>query len=193
MTLAITKAMVVDFIVDAVKKDQANRYILLKDWTLPRLNHRVPDYQGDNIVVKDGTITVKAYVGNVCNGCSLSPDEIGNWKPVIGAIFHDPWYGEIADIASTWRWPESSVRKLGDEIFACILAATGTPIWLARLYLTGVRAFGWLARIARVVILVSAGTAIITGTGCGCQMPNQFDQAPIDPPYYQETTNAPGQ
>ncbi len=175
----------------AIQKDQANRYNLLKDWKLPKLDIAVLDYTGKLLTVKDGVITVKAYSGDVCNGCTLSPDQIGKWKPVIGSLFHDPWYRELTAIAKAWSWPEADVRKLGDEIFACILTATGTPVWLARGYLTGVRAGGGIVRFVNA--LLGTSLLVMACSGCsGCVMPDHFGNQPVTPPLYEASTNNAG-
>lgn len=184
--MIITKAIVVKELTDAIKKDQANRYRLVKDWTLPKLNRTVLDYHGKLIDIVDSVITVKAYDGDTCNGATLAPDRIWKWDIVPATIFHDPWYAEISEIATWWDCPEAEVRKLGDEIFGCILVATGVPEWLARAYLTGVRWFGWAARIARVAIFIS----ILAGAGCsGCAViPDHFGDEPVTPPDYEDVT-----
>ncbi len=189
--IQITTAQIALALYKAIQKDQANRYSLLKDWTLPRLALTVQDYQGKLIVVKDSTITVRAYSGSTCNGCTLSPDEIGRWKPVIGALFHDPWYAELFEIAKAWGWSEALVRKLGDEIFACILVATGTPRWLARAYLTGLRAGGGIVRWINGLLGVTLLAMMFSGCS-GCAIPNHFNDQPVTPPQYQETTNGTG-
>ena len=185
----LTSAQIALALYKAIQKDQANRYSLLKDWKLPKLAVDVPDYTGKLLRIRSGVITVLAYDGDVCNGCTLSPDQIGKWRPVIGALFHDPWYKELAAIAKTWGWTEAAVRKLGDEIFACIIVATGTPRWLARAYLTGLRAGGGIVRWINGILGVTLLACLFTGC-TGCQIPNHFDDQPVEPPQYEETTDA---
>ncbi len=190
--IAISSAQIGKELYKAIQKDQANRYNLLKDWTLPKLAIAVPDYHGGLLKIVDGVITVKAYTGDVCNGCSLSPDEIGSWNMVVGALFHDPWYSELDAIADAWNWPAKAVRKLGDEIFACILVATGTPRWLARAYLTGLRAGGGIVHFLSKAFGKAIMLSIIAGwaCGCGCQIPNHFDDQPVTPPTYEDANDA---
>lgn len=187
MILPLTKEAILSALVMAIRKDRANRYRLMHDWTLPRLTIDVPDFENSYFTIRDRVITVKAYApGYESDGCTLSPDKIGNWFPVFGAFFHDPWYASIDEIAQAWGWKPSAVRKLGDELFACILVATGTPRWIARFYLTGLRAFGgivrWFSATFALVLIALTLTA-----GCsGCAIPGYFDDKPITPPTYQE-------
>lgn len=169
----------------AIRQDRANRYILTQDWKLPKLSTPVPDFEGERIRVTDSAITVKAYQdGYESDGCTLSPDRIGKWRLVIPALFHDPWYAEIDEIASAWGWSRAAVRRLGDELFACIAVATGTPRWIARVYLTGIRAFGGFVR------WITALLVIATIAGCsGCAIPDHFGGQPVDQPHYEETPN----
>lgn len=190
--IVITKEQIVAALVMAIKKDRANRYTLQKDWALPKLAFAVPDFANNRFLIKDSVIMVKAYRdGYQSDGCTLSPDEIGNWKTVIGALFHDPWYQSISEISKCWGWPEGCVRKLGDELFACILIGTGTPRWIARVYLTGLRWFGGITRW--VGASFGMVTLALVMTGCsGCAIPNHFNDQPVTPPQYQETTNGTG-
>jgi hypothetical protein len=163
------------------------------DWTLPRLDIVVPDYESVYFSIKDSTITVKAYkAGYESDGCTLSPDEVADWKPVMASLFHDPWYADLSCISKAWGWPLGAVRKLGDEVFACIMVGTGQPRWLARAYLTFIRPFGGFVRWAAG--LFGAVTLVMAFSGCsGCaNFPNHFNDQPVTPPQYQETTNGPG-
>lgn len=184
--MTITHAQIVAALFQAIKRDRANRYRLVKDWTLPKLTTAVPDFENTYFSIRDSVIRVKAYAPDYASdGCSLSPDTIGNWKPIFGALFHDPWYASVDDIAEAWKWTPAAVRKLGDELFACIIVATGTPRWLARAYLTGVRAFGGLVRWFSVTF--GAVTLLCFMAGCsGCAIPGHFGDQPVTPPVYQE-------
>lgn len=186
--LKIGPAQIALALYKAIQRDQANRYSLLRDWRLPKLSTPIRDYTGEYLYIKDSVITVRAFAGDVCNGCTFSPDEIGRWKPVIGALFHDPWYREIAAIAREWQWTESAVRKLGDEIFACIIVATGAPVWLGRLYLTGVRAGGGIVRWVNGLLGVTLLALLCSGCS-GCAIPNHFGDEPVTPPQYEDVTN----
>jgi len=188
--IPVTKEQIIAALITAIKKDRANRYRLTKDWTLPKLVLTVPDFEDERFLIRDSVITVKAYSpGYESDGCTLSPDEIADWKPVFGALFHDPWYKSLDDIATAWHWPTAAVRKLGDEVFACILVATGTPRIIAALYLTFVRPLGGIVRW--VAGLTGAVTLAMVCTGCaGCAFPDHFGDQPVNPPQYEDVTNA---
>lgn len=170
--------------VNAYKKDKANRYQLLKEWTLPRIDETVPDYEDDLFRIRNSQITIKPYAGNICDGCSLSPDKIGSKiKPVIGALFHDPWYIRGDLIAAEWGWPVARVRALGDRIFYGILIQYAGPV--AKPYYRFVRTFGGLYHSIKAMIALVLLAALIGG---GCCTPNDpFDGRPIDKPDYQKT------
>lgn len=186
MIVALSKQQIIMALCKAIQKDRQNRYRLTEDWTLPKLTTPIPDFESDLFSIKDSVITVKAYtLDYASDGCTLSPDKIGNWMPVFGALFHDPWYASIDDLARKWGWTKAAVRKLGDELFACIIVATGTPRWIARAYLTGLRAFGGIVRWASG--LLGCVTLALFITGCsGCVIPNHFGDQPVTPPTYQE-------
>lgn len=189
--IPVTKEQVVAALVMAIKKDRANRYRLTRDWALPKLTVAIPDFAGKRLVIRDGVITVLAYEhGYESDGCTLSPDEIGDWKPVIGALFHDPWYAELDEIARAWGWSRAAVRKLGDELFACILVKTGTPRAVARAYLTVIRPMGGIVRW--IAGLFGAVTVLMMFSGCGgcANFPDHFGDQPVTPPQYEETTHA---
>lgn len=189
MIIAISKQQILSALVLAIKRDRANRYRLTKDWTLPRLTTTVPNFENKRLRIQDNVITVKAYEPDYASdGCTLSPDTICDWKPIIGALFHDPWYASLDELARAWNWTAYAVRKLGDELFACILVATGTPRWIARAYLTGLRAFGGIVRWAAATFGLVTMALLLSGCS-GCAIPAHFDDdEPVTPPEYQEET-----
>ena len=85
-------------------RDRANRYSLLRDWTLPAClcswwPEAVTTWESPLIRIHRNatgvvTVTVRAYSStaedNVCDGATLSPDTIPGILPA--ALFHDPWY-----------------------------------------------------------------------------------------------------
>jgi hypothetical protein len=189
--IPISKEQIVAALVMAIKRDRANRYRLTRDWTLPRLTVAVPDFAGKRLLIQDSVITVLAYEGGYeSDGCTLSPDEIGDWKPVMAALFHDPWYAELDEIAKAWGWSRAAVRKLGDELFACLMVKTGSPRWLARAYLTFIRPFGGLVRW--IAGLAGAVTMVMVCSGCsGCaNFPDHFGDEPVTPPQYEDVGHA---
>jgi hypothetical protein len=187
--MIITHQQIAAALYYAIRQDRKNRYRLTRDWTLPKLDIAVPDFENKLLRIQDSTITVKLYAdGFQSDGCTLSPDEIGSWKTVIGALFHDPWYASVDEIAEAWGWTPAAVRKLGDELFACIIVATGTPRWIARIYLTGLRAFGGIVRWASG--LFGCVTVALLMSGCsGCTIPNHFEDQPVTPPQFEEATD----
>lgn len=184
--LVITQGQLVSALFLAIKRDRENRYVLTREWTLPKLDIAVPDFENAHFLIRNSVILVKQYAdGYKSDGCTLSPDDIGNWKPVIGALFHDPWYASVNDIAKAWGWSASAVRRLGDEIFACILVGTGTPVWIARAYLTGLRAFGGIVRWVSSIFGIVTVACICTGCS-GCAIPDHFGDQPVTPPQYEK-------
>jgi hypothetical protein len=197
---ALTTEAALKALQEAVRKDQANRYSLVKPWTLPKIDVVVPDYESALFSIKDSAITVKPYGGDTCNGATLSPDKFLGVNIVQAALFHDPWYAEVSKIAQAWGWTEAAVRKLGDEVFADIIVATNPGKserlvrGVARSYLTGVRLGGGVVRLyakitgKTLLILVLASSA----AGCaGCaDIPDHFGGQNVPQPQYQETTDA---
>ena len=173
-------SILISGLLSAIRRDRANRYALRKPWTLPRLADPVPDYAGKLIRIQDRVVTVHPYAGDVNDGCTLVPDYIGAWRPVVGAVFHDPWYLEMDAMAAAWGWPVARVRRLGDRVFYAILVHVSST-GLARIYYRGVRMFGGLAhffgqRMPLVVALLLLGSA-----GCsGCIGPGQPFEDPSD-------------
>ena len=177
-------------IIRAVREDQANRYALREPWTLPRLTERIPDYEGKLIVIRDSVITVQPYSGDVSDGCTLAPDRIGAWRPVIGAIFHDPWYLEMRAISRHWGppWTLGRVRRLGDQVFYGILIIV-TPSWIARTYYRFVRVIGGVAHFTMQIVAVASVVAICCAGCAGCDAPESPFEDPNDfnLPDYEQT------
>ncbi len=174
------RAQIITSLVQAVRRDRANRYTLLAPWALPRLAIDVPDYDGDLIRIRNRVVTVLPYdtESAVCDGATLAPDRIGPWRMVIGTLLHDPWYIEMHHMAARWNWPLKRVRRLGDLVFYGILAEIG-PTWLARLYYRAVRIFGGifhgLGRIFAIALLA------LCVAGCdGCASPGPIFEDPSD-------------
>jgi hypothetical protein len=168
----------------AYQKDKRNRYHLNAPWTLPRIDETIPDYEDDLFRIRDSVITVKPYAGNICDGCSLAPDKIGSKiKPVVGALFHDPWYirGEL--IAEEWGWDVKRVRALGDRVFYGILIQYAGPV--AKPYYRFVRGLGGLYHSIKAALALAVLVAVVGG-GC-CTPDDPFDGRPIDKPDYQKT------
>lgn len=188
MSSTNSRTYLVNALLTAIQLDRANRYALLSPWTLPKLAEAIPDYEDDLFLIRDSVITVKPYSGNVCDGATLAPDRIGSWQPVIGAIFHDPWYERSDAMAVAWGWPAGAVRKLGDRIFYGILLEV-TPGWLARIYYRAVRVFGGIAHF----VMQAAAVAIILSICCaGCSGCTGPDSPWDDPsgfvlPEYEQT------
>lgn len=175
----------------AVRRDRANRYSLFTPWTLPRLAENVPDYHGTLIEIAASVVTVRPYNGDVNDGCTLAPDWIGAWRPVVAACFHDPWYEEMDAMAADWKWPVSRVRALGDRIFYGILLQVA-PWWIARIYYRAVRAFGGIAhfimRQAAPLLVVAVLLGLAGCAGCtGPATPWEDPDAPVAMPDYEQT------
>jgi hypothetical protein len=146
----------------------------------------LPDWDGELFSIFENRITVKPYDGDTCDGATLAPDTIGSLRPVIGALFHDPWYLEMDAIARTWGWPVRRVRVLGDHIFYGILRHYAGPV--AKAYYYPASAIGGVARWLYKIGILSLVCAMLGGCG-GCIAPlDPFDpDAPFTDPDYDKT------
>lgn len=206
-TAAIPK--IVKFVRSELEKDGRNAYGLAEDWTLPRLAEawRCPDYASDALRIEDGRVTVLAYATSRenCDGCTWSPDKVGELRTAIGAIFHDRWYGEMDRMAAAWGWPLSKVRRLGDVIFGNILLAEARRLpsaWqrtcgaaAARLYHAGVRLFGGAAHSFMRIAFAAAALGCFAGGCAGCAVPPAWEDGgeSYDTPSYAYTNLVTGE
>ncbi len=179
---------IIKYLVEAVRKDRANRYALTKPWVLPRISRTLPDYEDELFLIRNSVITVKTYSGDVCDGASLAPDRIGPWRLVIGSLFHDPWYDSMHRMSVAWDMPVREVRLIGDDVYYGILILI-SPRWIARTYYRVVRLLGgsyhFLARSVAVGVIIALCCA-----GCsGCSVPNDIFDNPDDfvLPDYEQT------
>ena len=125
------------------------------------------------------SITIKAYQStadeNICDGATLSPDTIPGILPA--ALFHDPWYCEVAGDAKKRRTyelladeigvPRKTLRKFGDAIFYSIATAGGCPRIVAWLYYAGIRIGYPIVKpfiVAAILASLTAGCAGCIGT-----------------------------
>lgn len=108
-------------VIKVIKRDLDNRYNLLEPWKLPELLNPLPEYEDEYFLISKETIIVKPYSGNTCNGATFAPDNFGKFHAIIGAIFHDPWYMSMENMAKEWDMNVDEVRKIGDKIFFGIL------------------------------------------------------------------------
>lgn len=143
----------------AIRRDAQNRYSLKEDWTLP-VTHcsfwpdevpgwASPIFRISRLAPRVVSVTVRAYRSaadnNVCDGATLSPDNIPGILPA--ALFHDPWYcrirGEGAKqfelLADDIGVSRRETRRFGDNLFYSIARAGGCPWIVAHLYHAGVR------------------------------------------------------
>lgn len=179
----------------AYKTDRRNRYSLLEPWELPLIDRLLPYYWGRFIRIEpQGTtgktrITVMPYHGDVCDGASLAPDKPKGVIPA--ALFHDPWYMEIPEIAEAWDWPQAKVRRLGDEIFSTIMQRAEGSKLVVRIYYNAIWHFGGLYRAAKKVFVVVAFCAVFASlAGCGgCLSPPDISDpdSPYTDPVWEQT------
>jgi hypothetical protein len=142
-----------------IRRDRENRYSLLRDWPLPAARcsfwpASVPAWESPLLrIVRNApgvvSVTVKAYHStadnNVCDGATLSPDNIPGILPA--ALFHDPWYCRVKGdgakqyelLADALGVPRREARKFGDALFYAIARAGGCPRIVAWAYYVGIR------------------------------------------------------
>ncbi len=190
---------VVRFIRRELDKDAQNAYGLLEDWTLPRLSAgwMVPDYTDEALHIEGGVIRLKAFETDRdnCDGATWAPETLGQLRAFVGSLLHDRWYSRMERMAAAWGWSVRKVRRYGDYIFGRILLAEANRLpdrwerWkarhYARLYLTGVRAFGGVAH--RVMQAIGIGAAMCLLSGCsGCAIPEIWEDggASYDTPHW---------
>lgn len=182
--------LVVSELVKAIRRDRANRYSLRAPWRLPRLVESIPNYSGLYFHINDGVITTLPYDGDVCDGCTLAPDKIGPWRPVIAAIFHDPWYLEALRMSRAWgsEWPVRRVRAVGDHVFYGILSLV-TPGVIARTYYWAVYRFGKWSRAMRHATAIVIVIAMFSAGCSGCASPDSPFEDPGEfvLPDYEQT------
>lgn len=190
----------------AIRRDRRNRYSLVRDWTLPPC--RCSWWPGDLAHwetpllaierVRDSVVrvTVRAYQStaedNVCDGATLSPDDVPGILPA--ALFHDPWYYRGPDGLKTYEalaelvnLPARTTRQFGDALFYAIARAGGCPRILARLYYAGIR-IGY--PVVRPFLAGALLAALLAG-GCagGCISQGDdgtfLDPSQFDPPAWE--------
>ncbi len=193
---AIMKASRV--ILQAVRKDLANRYDLLQDWTFfVRDMPQPPEpYYGRHLRIipePGGATEVTVIAPGDCNGATLAPDK---WGAIEGAIFHDPYYVELSDIARAWNWTIRKTRRWGDDVFAGLMTHYGRQgagalervgrRRAARLYHHVIDAAGGVFwRVSRwfgVTCLIAALTLAAAQSSCSVPDHDIID-APNDPIY----------
>ena len=173
-------------ILEAYEKDKSNRYILTKPWVLPDINQPLPDFENQYFIIvslRPGwcRITVKPYGGDTCDGATFAFDKPKGVKPA--ALFHDPWYLSIPEMAKTWGWSEEAVRLVGDGIFSTVMRRAGSRKILARIYYNAVYYFGGIFRSVghhSTLIIVSGTTILLLGCA-GCRNPPDWSDP--DSPY----------
>ena len=197
----------VDWVRGQIRRDRENRYSLLRDWTLPAVRcsfwpDELSGWQSPLIRISRlstgvVSITVRAFRStadeNICDGATLSPDTIPGILPA--ALFHDPWYCEVAGDAKKRRTyelladeigvPRRTLRKFGDALFYSIDVAGGCPRIVAWLYYAGIRV-GYPIVKPFIVALVAASLA----AGCaGCIGPDGrfLDPDTYQPPAWEQT------
>jgi len=182
----------------AIRRDQANRYALLEDWTLPLVDRLLPAYDGPLIRVepvaesRQSRITVKAYGPEICDGATLAPDSP---RGVVAAtLLHDPWYLEAEAIAAAWGWALADVLHLGDDLFSGIMLRARSHRWVRRSYYNAVWHLGGLyRRIKSILPLLLIALALLLQASCGgCRTPpDPFAPAsPYTPPSWQRGDSA---
>ena len=200
-TIIITAALrpAVEWVRGQIRRDRENRYSLLRDWTLPAAvcsfwpdalsGWQSPLVRISRLEKGAVSITIRAYQStpedNICDGATLSPDAIPGILPA--ALFHDPWYCEVAGDAKKRRTyelladeigvPRRTLRKFGDRIFYSIATAAGCPRIVAWMYYAGIR-LGYPIVKPFIVAFLAASLAV----GCsGCLGP---DGRFLDPDTY---------
>lgn len=196
-TAALARA--VEWVRGQIRRDRENRYSLLRDWTLPACRC---DFWPDDIGGWESpllrihrnapavvTVTVKAYTStaenNVCDGATLSPDNIPGIIPA--ALWHDPWYYRAEDglktfeaVADLFGVSPRATRKWGDALFYAIARAGGCSWLTAQLYYVGIR-FGY--PLAKPFITALAA-ALLAGGCAGC-ISQGDDGTFLDPSQFQ--------
>ena len=190
----------VEWVRGQIRRDRENRYSLLRDWTLPATvcsfwpeslaGWQSPLFRISRLDKGAVSITVRAYQSsaedNVCDGATLSPDNIPGIVPA--ALFHDPWYytapgdkqKQFELLAAEIGQPASVLRKFGDALFYSIARAGGCPWLVAQLYHFGIRVGYPLVKPFLVAVLAAS-----LAVGCaGCVSPGD-DGTFIDPGDYQ--------
>jgi len=197
---AAALARAVEWVRTQIVRDRENRYSLLRDWTLPaaRCSWWPDDVaswespllrierQAPGVVV----VTVRAYhstaADNICDGATLSPDQIPGILPA--ALFHDPYYYRSADghktfeaIAVACGVSSRTARRFGDQLFRSIARAGGCSWIVAELYYIGIRVGYPLVR-PFIVALLAAG--LLAGGCAGCSDGTFIDPTEYTPPLY---------
>lgn len=199
-------AAAVAWVREQIRRDRQNRYSLLHDWTLPPC---VCSWWPDDLAAWESdllrihrnapavvTITVKAYrstaADNICDGATLSPDNIPGIIPA--ALFHDPWYWRdprdglktfeaVAELVGVSR---RSARKFGDNLFYAIARAGGCPRAVAAAYWLGIRIGYPIVRpflAAALAALLVAGAAGCIAQGCDGTF---LDPSEFQPPQWEK-------
>lgn len=188
-----------------IRRDRENRYSLLRDWQLPAAFWSLwPDDVGawecdllrvERVAAGVVRITVRAYQStaedNVCDGATLSPDNIPGILPA--ALFHDPWYYRANKsapktyeaLADALKIKRRAARKFGDELFYSIARAGGCSWLTAKLYYLGIRVGYPIVKpfiAAALVALLAGGCAL---GGCATE---GGDGTFLDPSEFQPPT-----
>ena len=196
----------VEWVKKQVRKDRENRYSLLHDWRLPACRCSFwPDdighWETDLLRIERNapgivSITVKAYQStaeeNICDGATLSPDDIPGILPA--ALFHDPWYCRDARdgmqtfeaLAFMLGVSSRTTRKFGDALFYSIARAGGCNRFVAACYYAGIR-IGYPLVKPFLSALAAFLLALAVGGCAGCVGPGD-DGTFLDPSEFQFPT-----
>ena len=193
----------IGWIREQIRRDAANRYSLLADWSLPACRcswwpDSIPVWESDLFRIERVApgivaVTVRAYEStaerNVCDGATMSPDTPAGVLPA--AIFHDPWYFRESDeeprqyelVARACGVSARKAKRFGDVLFYAIGTAAGGSRALLRCYYLGIRIGTPLYHLLKPFLAVAVAAGLLAGGCTGCIGPGD-DGTFIDPGLY---------
>lgn len=178
-----------------IDQDQAKRFDLLEPWQLNLVDELPASYIGRNFTAAGRALIVYPYAGDVCDGNTLSPEEMLGIPTVIGSLAHDPLYGELEEFAAAMGGSVRKARKWADQIYGNILydlasreeswwKRRGGIIWAYMSY-GAIRVFGGIWHASGSLLLLLC-VSLALGWSGGCM--GRVILPDWEEPIYIETT-----
>lgn len=198
-TMAVAAIRYLPKVVAWIDQDQAKRFDLLEPWELHLVDELPATYHGKRFSASGHTLQINPYASTdsdaVCDGNTLSPEEMLGIPTVIGSLAHDPLYGELEEFAAAMGGSVRKARKWADQIYGNILydlasreeswwKRRGGIIWAYMSY-GAIRVFGGIWHASGSLLLLLC-VSLALGWSGGCM--GRVILPDWEEPIYIETT-----